>query len=94
MLVEPVGIEPDSRVCTAFFSLFGTFQFICMLFGLANTGTVYSRMLDVAIKEVDRDFWTSYLDDFLTFSGEPWAHFGHLSQVVRAQMAAGIKIQP
>ena len=51
-------------------------------------------MLDVATKEVDRDFWTSYLDDILTFSWEPLAHFVHLAQVVRAHAAAGIKIQP
>ena len=44
------------------------FQYIQMLFGLANAGNVYSRMLDVAMKEVDGDFWTSYLDDILTFS--------------------------
>ena len=65
-----------------------------MLFGLANTGSVHSRMLDLAMKEVDRDFWMSYLEDILTYSGEPWAHFGHLTQVVLAHLAAGIKIQP
>ena len=65
-----------------------------MPFGLANAGSVYSRMLDVAMKKVDRDFWTSYLDDILTFSSEPWAHFQHLTQVVLAHMAAGIKITP
>ena len=53
-----------------------------MPFGLANTGSMYSRMFDVAMKDVDRDFWTLYLDDILTFSREPWAHFGHLVQVV------------
>ena len=65
-----------------------------MPFGLTKAGSVYSRMLDVAMKEVDRDFWTSYLDDILTFSGEPWTHFGHLAQVVQAHGAPGIKIQP
>ena len=53
-----------------------------MPFGLANVGSVYSRMLNVSMEEVDRDFWTSYLDDILTYSGEPWAHFGHLTSVV------------
>ena len=62
--------------------------------GLANAGRVYSRMLDIAMKEVDRDFWTSHLDDILTYSGEPWAHFRHLTQVVLVLAAAGIKIQP
>ena len=75
-----VRIKPGSRACTAFISPFGTFQYIRMPFGLANAGSVYSRMLDV--------------DDLLTFSREPWAHFGHLAQVVRALTAAGIKIQP
>ena len=56
---------------------FGKFQYICMPFGLANAGSVYSKMLDLAMKEVDQDFWMSYLDDILTYSGEPWAHFGH-----------------
>ena len=70
------------------------FQYIQIRFGLANAGSVYSRMLDVAIKDVDRDFWTSYLDDILTFSREPWAHFRHLSQVVGVYAATGIKKQP
>ena len=65
-----------------------------MPFGLASTGSVYNRMLDVAMKEMDRNFWMSYWDDILTFRGKPWAHFGHLTQVVRAHKAAGIKIQP
>ena len=47
-----------------------------MPFGLANAGSVYSRMLDIAMTEVARDYWTSNLDDILTFRGEPWAHFG------------------
>ena len=65
-----------------------------MPFVLANTGSVYSRMLDVAMKEVDRDFWTSYLDNILTYSGKLWDHFGHLTWVVLAHKAAEIKIQP
>ena len=39
-----------------------------MPFGLANAGSLYSRMLDVAMKDMNRDFWTYYLDDILTFS--------------------------
>ena len=48
----------------------------------------------MAMKEVDREFWTSYLDDILTFSGEPRANLGHLAQVVHVHAATGIKIQP
>ena len=78
---------PGSHAYTAFISPFGTFQYIRMPFGLENAGSMYSRMLDVAMKNVDRDFWTSYLDDIMTFSGEPWSNFGHLVQVVQAHAA-------
>ena len=64
-----------------------------MPFGLANPGSAYSRMLDVAMKEVDQDLRTSYLDNILSYSGEHWAHLGHLTQVILAPVAAGIKIQ-
>ena len=47
-----VRIEPGSHACTAFISPFGTFQYVRMPFGLANTGSVYSRMLDVDMKNV------------------------------------------
>ena len=86
-----VRIKPGSQAFTAFFSPFGTFQYIRMPFGIANTGSVYSRMLDVAMKEVDRDFWKSYLDNILTYSGEPWSHLGHLTP---GSIGSGNQIQP
>ena len=52
-----VRIEACSRACTVFISSFGTFHYICMLLGLAYLGSVNGRMLDVPMKEVDRDFW-------------------------------------
>ena len=65
-----------------------------MPFRLQNAGSVYSRMLDVAMKYADREFWTSYLDNILMFSWQPWAHFVHLTQVMLAHTALVIKIQP
>ena len=51
-----VRIETGSRACTAFISLLGSFKYIRMPFGLANAESVYSRMLYVAMKDVDREF--------------------------------------
>ena len=48
-----IRIEPGSQACI---SPFGTFQYMQMPFGLANTGSVYSRILYVSMKEGDRDF--------------------------------------
>ena len=47
-----VRIEHSSRACMAFIRPYSLFQYIQMLFGLANAGSVYCRMLDVALKDV------------------------------------------
>ena len=49
-----VRIEPGSQVCKAFISPFSMIQYILIPFGLASS--VYSRMLVVTMKEVDRNF--------------------------------------
>ena len=51
-------------------------------------------MLDVDMKEVDKDFWMTYLDDILTYSGKPWVLFRHLTLAVLPHTAVGIKRQP
>ena len=67
--------------------------YIRKLFGLANAGIVYSRMLNVAMKDMDMEFLDILPRGYINFQGEPWAHLGHLAQVVRAHAAAGgIKI--
>ena len=44
-----IQIEEGSRVCAAFISSFRTFLYIRMPFELPNVGSVYSRMLDLAL---------------------------------------------
>ena len=50
-----IQIEEGSRDCTAFISPFGTFRYIRMPFGLSNAGSVYSRMLDLALAHLPMD---------------------------------------
>ena len=44
-----IQIKEGSRDCTAFISSFSRFRNIRMPFGLSNAGSVYSRMLDLAL---------------------------------------------
>ena len=64
-----VRIEPGSRACKAFISLFGKFQYIRMPFGLAKAGSVYSRMLDVAMKDVEQGVLSQVQDGQKRFLG-------------------------
>ena len=89
-----IQIEEESRDCTAFISPFGTFHYIRMPFGLSNAGSVYSRMLDLALAHLPVEYWLSYLDDVLVYSMDTWDPLKHLKSIVEAHTKAGIKIQP
>ena len=52
-----IQIEEGSRNYMAFISPFGTFRYIQMPFGLSNTGSVYSRMLDLALAYLPAEYW-------------------------------------
>ena len=77
-----IQIEEGSRDCTAFISPFSTFRYIRMPFGLSNAGSVYSRMLDLALAHLPVEYWLSYLDDILVYSMDIWDHLKHLKSIV------------
>ena len=87
---QAIQIEEGSRDCTAFISPFGTFRYIRMPFSLSNAGSVYSRILDLALAHLPMEYWLSYLDT----SMDTWDHLKHLKSIVEAHTKAGIKIQP
>ena len=91
---QSIQIEEGSRDCKAYISPFGTFCYIRMPFGLSNPGSVYSRMLDLALAHLPVEYWLSYLDDILVYSMDTWDHLKHLKSIMEAHTEAGIKIQP
>ena len=86
-----IQIEEGSRDCTAFMS---SFRYIQMPFGLSNTRSVYSRMLDLALAQLPVEYWLSYLDNILVYSMDTWDHMKYLRSIVEAHKKTGIKIQP
>ena len=88
---QSIQIEEGSRDCKAYIS---TFCYIRMPFGLSNPGSVYSRMLDLALAHLPVEYWLSYLDDILVYSMDTRDHLNHLKSIMEAHTEAGIKIQP
>ena len=52
-----------------------------MPFRLSNTGSVYSRMLDLALEYLPVEYWLSYLDNILVYSMDTWDHLKHLRSI-------------
>jgi len=49
-----------------------------MPFGLLNAGSVYRRMLDLALAHLLVEYWLSNLDNILVYSMDTWAEYlGH-----------------
>ncbi len=64
-----------------------------MPFGLLNAGSVYRRMLDLALAHLLVEYWLSNLDNILVYSMDTWDHLKHLRSIVENHTKAGIKIQ-
>jgi hypothetical protein len=53
---------------TTFTTLWGTFTFLRMPFGLMNTGATFQREIDYAFVDIKDCFIIIYLDDMIVFS--------------------------
>ena len=89
-----VPVRRADREKTAFFSLFGQYQFIKMPFGLANAPATYSRLVAKALRHLPSSEVLCYLDDTAVHSADTWGHLRILRKVLAAFRAAGLQISP
>ena len=56
-------VHPDDQDKTAFTTLWETFKYVKMPFGLKNAGATFQRAMDIAFAKEIHDFLVVYLDD-------------------------------
>ena len=88
LVTRSKGQERLMRLCSAYGKPF-PFMIIRMPFGLSNAGSVYSRMVDLALAHLPVEYWLSYLDNILKYSIDTWDHLKHLTSIMEAHMKAG-----
>ena len=64
-----------------------------MPFGLANSSSVYSRFVTLALSHLGSQDLNIYLDDVLLISDNSEEHLAHLDQVLEAHAQAGILVK-
>ena len=87
-----INIDPNSRDYTTFVSLYGTFRFKRMPFGLSNSPAAYCRLVQKALEKLPIGFTLAYLDDILVYSKNVKDHFKQLRQVVELHAQVGMKL--
>jgi hypothetical protein len=84
----------DDKEKTAFTTLWGTFMYDKMLFGLMNAGATFQREMDIVfIGERDK-FVIIYLDDLTVFSNSDAEHLVHLKQTFEKCRKFGLSLNP
>ena len=89
-----VPVWQADREKTASSSPSGQYQFIKMLFGLANAPATYSRVIAKALRHLPCSEVLCYLDDTAIHSSDAWGHLRVLRKVLAAFRAAGLQISP
>ena len=87
-----IPVHERHRFKTAFDFNGAVFYFAKTPFGLASAPASLGKILAKAFKAVPRSFCTWYMDDIIIFSRDACTHLKHVTIVLTALLAAGLKI--
>ena len=77
-----IKVLPEDQEKTAFTTLWGTFMYFKIPFGLMNARATFQRAMDIAFVEENHKFVVIYMDDITVFSKSNRDHVKHLEKFV------------
>ena len=77
---------------TVIVTLFGLFEFLCVLFGWQNVAQTFQRFIDRVLQNLP--FACAYIDDMLIASQNEQEHISHVRQVFEHFQQYGVVINP
>eukprot|EP00253_Pinus_taeda_P028204 PITA_28204 len=87
-------VHEDDRDKTTFTTLWETFHYSKMPFGLKNVGATFQRAMGIAFENEKDVFLVVYLDDLIVFSNSNEDHLYHLKIVFHRCRKYGIFLNP
>ena len=89
-----VAIDPRDADKTAFVTRRGQFRFNVLSFGLANSPSVFQRLMDLILAGLTWETCLVYIDDVIVYSRSFEDHAAKLSIVFQRLRIAGLKLKP
>ena len=86
-----IALGKDSRAKTAFVMPFGKYEFLMVLFGLAQTPAYFQLLMNQVLEGLN--FMMTYLDDIIIFSNSEEEHLLHLVEVFHWLREAGFNMK-
>ena len=72
----------------------GFYKFTCMLFGLCNAPTMFQRLMQNTLGELNLTYCVIYLDDVIVFGCTEEEHLEHLRVVFERFWKFNLKLKP
>ena len=88
-----IPLHPESRPLTAFLTPEGLFQYKVLPMGLLNSGSVFSRCMDLAFQAMKKDTITYYLDDCAVLGRDFNHHLDNLRKVLKRLEEVNLKLK-
>ena len=82
----------SSKAKSAFFTLFGKYQFKAVPFGLAQAPAYFQQLISMVLQGCS-DFTMAYLDDIIIFSRKKAEHLKHIEIIFQKLKEAGLKLK-
>ena len=89
-----VTMDPRDSDKTAIVTRKGQFMFKVLSFGLANSPSVFQRLMDLVLAGLTWETCLVYIDDVIVFSTSFVQHVERLSTVFQRLCSAGLKLKP
>ena len=89
-----VGLEKNSRECTAFSTSMELFHFTVMPFGLVNSPSTFSRLMGTIFRDLQWVELLAYMDDILSLSSSFEEGIERLGRIFDRLLAANLKLKP
>lgn len=89
-----IPLAPESRPLTCFATPFGSFEAICLSFGLKNGPSAYNRLIGIILRSVPPSVTIAFMDDAVIHSAGLAGHFENLRATLSAFQRAGLKLSP
>ena len=89
-----VPLHPDSIEKSAFCTHEGSFEFLCMSFGLMNAPHTYQMLMSQVFRGMMWKSVACYIDDVMIFSKDFDTHLKHIQEVFDRLREANIRLHP
>jgi hypothetical protein len=89
-----IVVHEDDKEKTVFTTMWGTFMYDKMPFGLMNAGDTFKISMDIAFIGEREFFFVIYLDDLTVFSKSDVEYIVHLKQTFEKCRKFGLSLNP